>query len=981
MRRADQPRPRWPRAVLFGLAILVALPAVAEAARDDDFDFAEGLVRLKYYDLAKEQFERIIGDTGRSGAERANGELGLALLLKAQAADMMLSPKSETDATLALFDEAETRFDKFLSNNPSHPKRTDARFEVGLLLQAKGTFLSGRADKEPDKAESLKSAAEGAFDQAVDLFKGVADALEERLDDMSTADLENPRAQMMEWNSKRARFYESVCHYNKGILYEEGGAEREGTLKNAIELLTDFVWDNEDNILGAYAYLYLGLAKKALNLPDEAIEFLKVVCTSYPVPDPNDVANFATWTDLYLQGYYKLAEYCAELAVIGDKDYRDIAITELREMDKVLAAACWERKFGHLALLQFARCYMGLGEYDKAMDLATRVSLKGEELATSTEWGPATAYTANRLLTEIIAEAKAAGKDIIVPPDVMLKAALGKMATREWGHAIGSFQGVVQASKTPEEVKEYAIPAWMKIGECYYRQEKFLEAFFAYDSVVKSYRKVDKQLAGDAAYYRYRAATALYAATRDAEDEKLKKKARSSFAGEFPKHPRSIDLQYYEGADYIVDGDALMAAKETGRATDTYNLALDRLKGVKKSSILFSKAKARIGEIYYKLGKYAEAQKMFDWVEKHVADPDNVTTDRERTANRLQARALGTYYSALCYMKQKRWDKLLARIKDYETIFADENVKNFHSPVRFERIRALLKMNNLKDAETEYLALQAADPESSRIPLAAYLLGMAFFDSSEDALTAKNQDLWKEHLTKAADYFAFYVTGMTAPKSEDYESIGIWRYKLNDLERAAPNLNKALEMLTAKLDALEDKRPENPEFRALTKKIEGITVMLSEILLKSGKFAEAKKFFEDLLIPNADARERVMTLLKQQEHTRPEFKELMGKIRRVPSFMEGYARVLHQLGGLDDCLRALTLLRVLSTADKSNMYQPDWWEWQYLTFQVWLELGVNHGVQQALDNIKAKYQEYDGLGVLERSGRKPEFLKIKQMAR
>ena len=43
---------------------------------------------MKYYDLAKEAFEQIISDTGRHGDQRANGELGLALLLKAQAADM-----------------------------------------------------------------------------------------------------------------------------------------------------------------------------------------------------------------------------------------------------------------------------------------------------------------------------------------------------------------------------------------------------------------------------------------------------------------------------------------------------------------------------------------------------------------------------------------------------------------------------------------------------------------------------------------------------------------------------------------------------------------------------------------------------------------------------------------------------------------------------------------------------------------------------
>jgi len=966
------------RAVLLGLALIVALSAVAQAARNDDFDFAQGLVRLKYYDLAKEAFEEIISDTGRTANQRANGELGLAMLLKAQAGDMAGDMKSETDKTLALFDEAEGRFDKFLSNNRGHVKVIDARFDVGLLLQAKGTFLSTRAETETDKAESLKSAAEGAFDQAVDLFKGVADSLEAKADEMSTSELETEKGSMTVWNSKRARFYEAVCHYNKGILYEEGGAEREGTLERANELLLDFVWDNEDNILGAYAYLYLGLSNKALNLPGEALEYLQVVCSNYQIPDREaDEAVYANWTDLYLQGYFKLGEYCNTLGQVDDKDYREIAIQELTEMPKRIVVT-WERKFGHLALLEWARALMGLGEYNAAMDLATRVSLKGDELAGATEWGAATAYAANRLLTEIISGAKASGKAIVAPPDVLLKAALGRMTSRLWGQAISSFQGVVTASQTPEEIKEFAIPAWMKIGECYYRQEKFLEAYFAYDSVVDSQRNVDEQLAGDAAYYRYRAATALYAATRDTKDEGLKKGARSSFAGEFPKHPRSIDLQYYEGADYIADGDALGAAHDADASTARFKLANDRLKGVKKSSILFCKAKARIGEIQYKLGNYAEAQKMFDWVEKYIANPDHITTDRERSANRLQARALGAYYSTLCYVKLKRWDKVLTRIEGYETAFADENVKNFHSPVKFERIRAYIKTKKLEAAEKEALTLRTVDSESNRVPLAFYLVGVAFFDASVEAKNAENDELWREYLTKAANYFTFYLSKKAKPTADDFQTIGIWWYQLGELEQAAPHLETALLMLNEILDKIEDKS--SPEYKALLKKIEGITVMLSEILLKSGDYAKAKTFFEELLVPDPGARKRVMELLELQEHSLVELKELMAKIRSVPSFMEGYARVLKELGGLPDCLKALTLLRILSTADRTLKYQPVWWDWQLLTFEIWLDLGVNHRVRQALDNILAKYKNYKGLGVLERSGHTEEFNKISQQA-
>ncbi len=971
------------RAVLLSLAILMALPAIAFAAREDDFNFAQGLVGLKYYDLAKEEFEKIISDSGRPGDQRANGELGLALLLKAQASDMMLDTTSETEATLALFDEAESRFDKFLSNNPGHKKRTDARFEVGLLLQAKGTFLSGRAEKEPDKAESLKAAAESGFDQATDLFKGVAEALEGEADNLTETELEGERGEMITWNSKRARFYEAVCHYNKGILYAEDGAEREGTLERAIELLTDFVWDNEDNILGAYAYLYLGLCKKALDLPDEALEFLKVASSGYPIPDPKYASDFRNWTDLYLQGYFKLGEYCNDLGQVGEKDYRDIAIQQFKEMDEKIAMIAWDRKFGHLALLQWSRALMGLQEFNEAMDLATRVSLRGEELAPTSEWGAATAYMANRLLNEIIGEAGSRNIDLSLPPDVLLKAAMGKKTSREWGYAVRAFQEVVKSAKTAEAIKSYAIPAWMEIGECYYREDKYLEAFFAYDAVVKGHRTVDEKLAGDAAYYRYRAATALYASTKDPKDEELKKSARSSFASEFPQHPRSIDLQYYEGADYIADGDAFSTAGEKEKATASYNLALERLNGVKKSSILYAKARARIGEIYYKTDKTKEALEMFDWVEKYVADRDNVTTDQERNLNRLQARALSTYWNCMCQVRRKRFDKVLEVLADYETKFADENVKNFHGPVKFERIRALIRTEDIPGAEKEALILRDQDPESPRTALAFYLIGMAYFDEaakSDEAAKAGDageKQRWLDMLTKAADYFTYYLTRKAEPSAGDYQTLGIWFYKLGDLEQAAPNLEKSLLMMSTELELLD---PKDPRHMELLKQIEGITVMLSEILLKNGDYAKAGEFFENLLIPDKGARKRVEELLEQQEHTLAELQELMDKIRAVPSFMEGYARVLRELGKPEDCLRALTLLRLLTTADRKQRYTTPWWEWQYLTFQIWLDLGVNHRVRQALENIIAKYDEYEGLGVLERSGRKKELTTIKLAA-
>ena len=960
------------RAALLTIAIVLVFTASANAARDDDFEFAQGLVELKFYDLAKTEFEKIISDGGRSGDQRAAGELGLALLLKAQANDLRLDSKAESTAVIGLFDASEKAFDRFLTNYPTHPRRTDARFEVGLLLQAKGSYLMERMEKEPEQAAQLKSAAEDALDQAIDLFKGVAEALEQQVDDMTDAETGTQKGAMIAWNARRARFYEAVSHYNKGILYPVGDSSREGSLEQSVKLLLGFVWDNEDNILGAYAYLYLGLCKIELDAPDEALEFLQVACTGYPVPDPKkDPADYTNWTDLYLQGYFKLGEYCNKLGRRGDKDYRETALEVFAEMPKRIPGVL-DRKFGQLALLQQARCLHGLKETSAALDLATRVSVRGEELAASTDWGAATAYMANQLINEIIGGEGA--EDHTFPPDILIKAARAKKASQEWGQAVRSFQEVIRASKKPEDVAKYAIESWQEVGECYYRQEKFLEAYFAYDHVVTTYRALDESKAGDAAYYAYRSSTALFAATKDPADEALKKTARSRFAGEFPNHPRAIDLQYYEGADFIADADA---EKDAKKQTDLFALALERLNGVKPTSILYAKAKARIGEIYYKQDKYKEAQELFDWVDDYIKNPKHVTTDAERSANRLQARALSVYFSTLCYAKQENWRKVIERIDGYETEFADENVKNFHSAVRFERVRALVETGDVEQAEKEAVVLRNDDPDGPRVPIAFYLVGMAWVKLSGKAQAEGDLVKFREYLTKAAVHISFYMTRKSNPTEDDWQTIGTWYYKLEDWARSEEYMEKALAILNAKVDAIQS---DTDEKKALLKKIEGISVMLSEILLKQGDFAKARDVFEGLLVPDPAALPRVRQLLEMQEFTPATLKELMDKIRAVPSFMEGLARAYKELGSQPTMVRAITLLNVLSRADRSLQYSAKWWEWQLLIFETWLDFGIQFKDQIALLNVKNKYDQWDGLGLLDRSGYKTQFTQIKQLA-
>ncbi|MCU0724630.1 MAG: hypothetical protein MUE73_02400 [Planctomycetes bacterium] len=958
------------RTIAVGFVFLLALAAAASAARKDDFEFAQGLVEFKYYDLAQEQFEAIIRDTSRSNEDRANGELGLALLKKAKVLDIRNDPKQNPDDILKGFEDAEAGFTQFLSSYPTHPRQTDAKFEIGIMLQSKGSFLSDQKEKDPGRAEEFRKKAEDAYDSATDLFKGAADSMEKKLEDL---DPESDRFRDLDWDARRARFFEAATHYNKGQLYTPGGAERQGTMERAIEKLTKFVWENEENILGGYAYFYLGLACQDLEQPDEAMEWFSTAF-GYPVPDPKtDTGNYLKWSDLYLQAYWKLFEYCDQLGVKDGRDFRDEAAKKAVEMLQRLPDVL-SRNYGHRALLAYARILKNMGDAKGALERATEISTKAESLMSTETWAPGTNYLANALINEIISEH---GGSLSLPPDVLMKAALGRKTSREWNDAVRSFQQVIAAAEGDAQLKQFTIPSWMQIGDCYLRAEKYLEAYYAFDHIEATFRKIDEAEAGNAAYYRYRAATGQFAVTQDPWFEELKKKARSRFAEQYPKHPKSIDLQYFEGADYIDDADT---ARGSGaeKVAEFYKLAMERLAGVQKTSILHEKALARIGEVLFKTEDYRKALSTFDSVRKFIDNPENVTTDPERKANRQQSLAICTYYSAMCHSRMKEPSKVLDILKGFEKTYADENTRSWFPLVALARVLALVELKKLEEGEQEALRMRSEYAEWSGTASALYAVGNAFRRAADEAPDkADRGPIWQAALKKAADYMAEYMKSKERVTAEEWETIGGWYYLLKEWALAELALTKALEIYNQRLDAIAGETPEKKE---IVKKEDGISVMLSEIYISQGKFADAKNVFERLLIPDAGARARVMEILKMSEFPQAVLEELMKKIRAVPSIMYGLAQAYLKLMQQEDMVRGMTLIKILLKVDRSRMYTADWWKWQLLLHEIWLNYGMAFRDPQALKNVVEQYKSFSSLGVLKNSGLEKEFAAVNEKA-
>ena len=316
-------------------------------------------------------------------------------------------------------------------------------------------------------------------------------------------------------------------------------------------------------------------------------------------------------------------------------------------------------------------------------------------------------------------------------------------------------------------------------------------------------------------------------------------------------------------------------------------------------------------------------------------------------------------------------------LAEYETKFADENVRNFHAPVKFERLRAMIRLDRLDEAEEQTAKLVEEWPNAAQIPLAFSMLSSAYSKKARDQKEAKDTAGWAVSLKKAAKYFTSYTETRTnrAITWQEAQILGFWYFDLDDLASAEPWLEKALEGLGEAIVKAQGDTKEK-----LEKQYDGLLQKLAAILLQQKKYGEAKSKLEALLILDEGAKSRVLEILKMQELSPAVITELMSKIRPIPSLMENLATTYKHVGGPDDLLRALTLILVLERADPENKYTDVGWRRKLLRCQIYLQYGRDFRDQAALQNVINLVNNWETLGVLDNCSTKDEFFKVRAEA-
>ena len=292
---------------LTAAAVLLSMSAAAFAG-DDDFDFADGLSRRGYSDLAREVFENLINDPKSSPQRKAEGQYGLAILAhndaKLQAAVRNDKLRKSMEEVQKLFDVADKVFEKFVTDNPSHPRALEAKLSRAKLLQDKAEYGNICIEKgwlpATMTAQQLHQQAAGWFDTAIALLeenRKKAESDYKAAADESAAKEDAHDTLGIVW------LYKFSAMLGKGTALEKGDPAGSKVLEELCTEYTElFLWEFSGTVRELWATKMVGEAKAYLGKTDEAVKLLRAAAGADNDPETAGSVQDVTFQSFALIG-------------------------------------------------------------------------------------------------------------------------------------------------------------------------------------------------------------------------------------------------------------------------------------------------------------------------------------------------------------------------------------------------------------------------------------------------------------------------------------------------------------------------------------------------------------------------------------------------------------------------------------------------------------------------------------------------------
>lgn len=945
---------RTVRALRVALVSLVMLGASTAAhAADDDFEFAQALARRGYVDLATEKYESL----GNS----AEGQLGLALLrlFEARVAGGERSDKRREPFAdvLALFDQADQAIAGFIKRFPNHKRTLEARLERARLLQQRADYVNLALEQSwtPSDAsrEQLLDRVAKDYDAAISLLGPIQENAAKARD----AAREKTGANSKEFFAADDEhgliwLFRIVALYGKGAALPPGNSAGKAALMQVVSEVEDFLWDYETSVRGVWGLQYRGLANWKLENAADAYADVKEAATYIQGSD------FPAARDVSFKSFEKLATVAIDLGSQGGIDYARQALGEFDKLDEF-----WPKRnesaAGQRASLAHARLMIHNGRVEDAVQVVQNVLSAAARTQTGVD------REAGSLLGELLG----GGARIDLPPADLNRVANAYFQQEKYNDAIRAYRAVIQAADTPAEMDEFGWEAWDRIGVCYGIQQRYFEAYLAFDHLEQAWKKTPDNevlaaktdMTGNS---RYKALEALSRnAATDAAKTRYKdmaKAARDEFAESHPDSPLNQGAATSGAEEKVRDmraagRDFLRGKIEAAAYVATIDVAEKAIGEVPKDGPDVAKmdayrieTKRRRGEAEKDPAITAEAIKLAEaWLTKSRPDTMDSGVRRARANGKnIALLQLLTAHSNLLELASGRDAKKeaagawIAALDKYQTEFLGAAV-NGERQLSVWRTEALVAMDRLDDAERLVLGLIEKAPDHPNTTYLAGKVAKGLENSAESRLNEFEDKIGAQGLFRRAAIMREFVVSKLGDKPEYDESVAKAYQRAGEFDRAAELYERAL---AAYDEAGKVEQASN------------VRVKLIDLLIDRGKYEEAIPQLEARLIDDATHRTRILARLKKDTTlTTDDLRDMLQHTSRSTGVLDALSRAYLEAKTKERLIAAINTTAILLKSKKVK-HDEEYVRWITRYCQANMQFGLDHRTDAAFDAVIATIQ-------------------------
>ncbi|HKS16132.1 MAG TPA: tetratricopeptide repeat protein, partial [Planctomycetota bacterium] len=590
--------------VILAATALAALPAAAQES--DDFDFARRLAYRGWFDLATVVSNRIQNDGNVPRETRSALPILLAEIELAKA-----ERESDAEKSRKHVDDSIALLEKFLKEEPNHPRNLDAQINIGWLKarKAKGLVEQLERSSTPQDVERLRAEAAALYGDVAREFTAIVDNCRKRTprnpEDKEIIDgaiidarLEIPRAMF-----DRARI--------PGLPEEE----RRTLLADAAKLLEDYEFDYGNIGKGFEAMLLRGRCLVELGDWVPAEVKLKSTLALIDILAREKMVRTPYHNNIIFNAYLTLAQLYVRSGRPGDAKR---FIESTLKSDPTVAPD-W---IGPALKVELVDALFKLKDFTNANAIAQEV-IKADP----------NSFYAGKMREKVRSAGGSAGAKL--PPDQCINVADGHMDRNRFRDAMVALRQAIEGSTSEADQAKWAPEAWYRMGQCLQELKRHYEAAVAYEKVFTLQPKHEK--AAKACF----SASLCYGLEFETSGDKRDEEAADRFQAkllDWPNDPVSKNVRYVqayklqqagklkEAADLYAQVPADAEAYERSLVRGAYCLRVEASQQWAKNAKDPAVQKAVRDQLQRAEGIF---KKFLDWTRDHPAADAEAVKDRE----------------------------------------------------------------------------------------------------------------------------------------------------------------------------------------------------------------------------------------------------------------------------------------------------------------------------------------------------------------